>query len=134
MARRSVSGGKISFHNLSTTVTTTNGHQLSFDRCKRARVVEATWCTKMRLAKHVENEDTRQRYVKGETHRHEGTGAPRALAKVQVKVRAKVKKKKRLWHGRTQEITLQIQDCDVFKLRKGWSPESSVSKDEHTRD
>ena len=46
---------------------------------------------KMRLARHVGNEDTWQRYVEVETHRYQDTGAPRALAKVQVKVQAKAK-------------------------------------------
>ena len=54
--------------------------------------------TQMRLAKHVENEDIWQRYVEVEAHRHQDTGAPRALAKVQVKVQAKVKAKARNEH------------------------------------
>ena len=52
----------------------------------------------MRLARHVENEDTWQRCVEVETQRHQDTGAPRALAKVQVKVQAKVKAKARNEH------------------------------------
>ena len=52
----------------------------------------------MRLARHVENEDTWQRYVQVETHRHQDTGAPRALAKVQGKVQAKAKGKARNEH------------------------------------
>ena len=52
----------------------------------------------MRLAKQVENEDTWQRYVEVETHRHQDTGAPRALARVQVKVQAKAKAKARNEH------------------------------------
>ena len=45
----------------------------------------------MRLAKHVENEDTWQRYVEVETHRRRETGVPRAPAKVQVKMEAKAR-------------------------------------------
>ena len=85
---------------------------------------------KMRLARDADNEDTWQRYVEVETHRHQDTGAPRALAKVQGKVQATVKAKPEvntpnmfvLWRGRTQESRLQLQDCDVLKLWKGWSP------------
>ena len=54
--------------------------------------------TKMRLAKHVENEDTWQKDVEVETHRYQDMGAPRTLAKVQVKVQAKVKAKERNEH------------------------------------
>ena len=39
-----------------------------------------------------------------------------------------------LWKRRPQENRLQIQDCNMFKLRNGWSPESGVAKHEHTRD
>ena len=47
--------------------------------------------TNMRLARHVEDEDTWQRYVEVEAHRHQDTGAPRALAKVQEEVQAKAR-------------------------------------------
>ena len=40
----------------------------------------------MRLARYVDNEDTWQRYVEVDTHRHQDTAAPRARAKVQVDV------------------------------------------------
>ena len=56
----------------------------------------------MRLSRHVENEDIWQRYVEVETQRHQDTGAPRALAKVQVKVQAKEGKGKK----RTPETCL----------------------------
>ena len=51
----------------------------------------------MRLAKHVENENTWQRNAEVEAHRHQDTGAPRALGKVQGKGsgRGKGKSKKR---------------------------------------
>ena len=37
--------------------------------------------TKMRLARHVENEDTWQRYVEVETHRHQDSGGPKGSGK-----------------------------------------------------
>ena len=46
---------------------------------------------KMRLARDMENEDTWQRYVEEETHRHQDTGTQRALATVQVEVQAKAR-------------------------------------------
>ena len=55
MARHSNSGRKY-LHNLSPTVTTTNGHQ--------------RFVAKMRHARYVANEDTWQRYVEVGTHRH----------------------------------------------------------------
>ena len=61
-----------SLHNLSSTVTTTNLHQC----CQYARVVEAKHIkekivgTKMRLARLVANEDTWQRFVEVQPHRH----------------------------------------------------------------
>ena len=39
-----------------------------------------------------------------------------------------------LWKGRAQEIRLQIQDCYMFELWKGCSPESGMSQNKtHTR-
>ena len=37
-----------------------------------------------------------------------------------------------LWKGRKQESRLQILDCNMLKLREGWSHESGVSKHETT--
>ena len=69
---------------------------------------------------------------------------PRAPAKVQVKIQAKAKSKSKKRtpetclccgkEGRTRESRLQIQDCDMFKLRKGWSFESGAPKHEHTHE
>ena len=96
--------------------------------------------TKMRLARHVESEDTWQRYVEVETHRHQDTGAPRTMAKVQVKVQAKGKaRNEHLQHVcavERMDTRKQVANsrCNMFKLRKGWPLESGVSKHEHTRD
>ena len=63
-------------------------------RAVEARHIKETIAgTKLRLAKHVENEDTWQRYVEVETHRHQDTGVLRALAKVQAKGKSKGKKR-----------------------------------------
>ena len=97
MARHSDSGRKISLHNLSSTVTTTNGHQRCVDRrkvpelWKPGHLKGKTAGSKMRLARHVESEDTWQRYVEVETYRHQDTEAPRALAKVKAEAKAKTR-------------------------------------------
>ena len=146
MARHPDSGRKISFHITSSTVTTTNGHQRCVDRSKVPELWKPghlkgkTAGTKMRLARHVKNEDTWQRYVEVETHRHQDTGAPRAMAKVQVKVQAKAKaRNEHLQHVcavERKDTRKQVANsrCNMFELRKGWSLESGVSKHEHTRD
>ena len=102
-------------------VTTTNGQQ----RCYTSEGTIAG--TKMRRARHVENEDTWQRYVEVVTHRQQDTGAPRALAKVQEKKGpCKCKGKKRtpdtvcdVEKGKTQESRLAtLKKCNMFKLRE----------------
>ena len=73
------------------------GHQRGVDRFQaEARHIKGTIvCTKMGLARHVGNEGTWHRYVDVETHRHQDTGASKALAEGQVKAKAKAKGKKR---------------------------------------
>ena len=73
---------KISLHNLSSTVTTTNGHRRCIDRCKVPELWNPDTCKKrllikMRFAKHVENEDTWQmsKWTRTDTKTREpGTG------------------------------------------------------------
>ena len=60
----------------------------------------------------------------------------KVLVNVQAKAKARHKQLKYLcaWKGRTQESRLQIQDCNMFKLRKGRALEGGVSKHEHTHE
>ena len=89
------------------------------------------------------NEDTWQRYVEVETHRHQDTGAPRGLAKVQGKVQGRVRQKQKqkaetmtrnmfvLWarkDTRKQTANSRLRRGKVGLLKSG------VSKHEQTRD
>ena len=91
MARHSVSGRKISLHNLSSTVTTTSGHEQCQSCGSQTHQRNDIAGTRVKLARQVENEDTWQRSVDVETHRHQDTVAPRALPKVQEKAKAKAR-------------------------------------------
>ena len=70
-------------------VTTTNGQQ----RCYTSEGTIAG--TKMRRARHVENEDTWQRYVEVVTHRQQEHGSPKGTGKGSGKGPSKCKGKKR---------------------------------------